>query len=224
MKTILYINGSPRGEKGSSSAAILKDLASLITLQSGHILKEEHMILPRSLKGDSLPYFKQMDEADVWIFSMPLYVDCLPGHLTWWLREYEKQRGSERAGKRVYGIVNSGFPEAVQNRGALKILKNFCDKNGFEWRIGIGLGMGDPYKELVKVPLKSFLKKPILEAFTALAEDLGKEEPPERDELLVSMRWPVFLYKLQGNLGWPLVLRKNGRKRREIYARPYQAG
>ncbi|MDC7239497.1 MAG: NAD(P)H-dependent oxidoreductase, partial [Spirochaetales bacterium] len=110
---ILFINGSPRGEKGSSSFPILKDLAGVIT-EVHENFEQNFLTLPRSMKGDPAPVLKQMEEADIWVFAMPLYVDTLPSHVLRWLMEYQKSRTPESLSRRVYAVVNSGFPEPEQ--------------------------------------------------------------------------------------------------------------
>lgn len=222
MDKILFINGSPRGEKDSSSALILKDIASFLKAEGVRKEDTEVFTLPRNIKQDPLPLVASMNEADIWIMALPLYVDVLPGHLTWWLQEYQKYRLSRSDMKkiRVYGVVNCGFPEAEQNAGALKVLEIFCRKNGLEWRFGIGLGMGEPYKEMHGIPLKSGLKKDILSSFQAIAGDLNRVDASHERNYFVRVKYPRFLYRIQGALGWILRSRKNGISRKAMYARP----
>lgn len=222
MKPILYINGSPRGEKRSSSAEILKDLASF--LKEEELRDEEFTLLSLSCQmgGNIRKELQTMDEAEIWILSLPLYVDTLPGHLTWWLKQYEIYRNScpEKSSIRVYGIVNCGFPEAVQNREALKILKIFCRKNGMDWRFGIGLGKGEPYKQMKNIPLRSFMKSHILEAFRALGNDLVNEDSCLEENHYVSVRFPPFLYRLVGSRGWKSRAKGNGLSTEDLFAKP----
>ena len=163
-----------------------------------------------------------MEDSDIWIIALPLYVDTLPGHLTWWLKQFEMNRNtlSEKKRIRVYGIVNSGFPEARQNADALHILKFFCRKNALTWRFGIGMGMGEPYKQMKDMPLNSYMKRDILHAYQSLRDDLKDEESPEKENLYTAVRFPRFLYTMMGSVGWVSRARKNGLKKRDLYARP----
>lgn len=216
MRKILYINCSPRNEKISTSAVVLRDL--------GNFLKEEVAIftLPRIIQEEKESVLATLDSFDIWIIAFPLYVDVLPGHLTWWLKEYENYRKENGIAKniKVYGIANCGFPEPEQNREALNIMEIFCRKNGLEWRFGIGLGMGEPYKQMKNIPIQSKNKKEILGAFKRVEEDLKNIDSSNKGNSFVSVKFPKSLYKLMGSLGWVLQARKNGLKRSDLYARP----
>ncbi|MBF9016299.1 MULTISPECIES: NAD(P)H-dependent oxidoreductase [unclassified Oceanispirochaeta] len=222
MKKILYINGSPRGEKGSSSPLILKDIAAY--LKDEGIRKEDAKVftIPRSIKENTKSILETMDDADIWIIALPLYVDVLPGHLTWWLREYQNHRMSQENRKniRVYGIVNCGFPEAIQNADALRVLEIFCRKSELEWRFGIGIGMGEPYKEMRAIPLRSWMKSEILASYKALGNDIHRDEAAPDSNYFVQVKYPRFLYRLQGAFGWIIRSRRNGVSRKAMYARP----
>lgn len=222
MKKILYINGSPRGESDSSSYLILKDIAGYLKEEGIRNEDAEIITIPRSLKKEKETILSIMDKADIWIMALPLYVDVLPGHLSWWLQEYQNYRMSqtERQNKRVYGIVNCGFPEAIQNADALRVLEIFCRKNDLQWRFGIGIGMGEPYKEMHDIPLRSWMKSEIFASYKALADDLQRDESTPNSNFFVQVKYPRFLYRIQGTFGWIFRARKNGLSRRDLYARP----
>ncbi len=226
MRNFLYINGSPRGEEKSSSALILKDIAAYIKEEGINDETPEILTLPRSIKKDPDDILETMENADTWFLALPLYVDSLPGHLSWWLKEFENRRKSRNDTKkiRVYGIVNCGFPEAIQNADALRILELFCSRNGLDWRFGVGVGMGEPYKQMYSIPLKAGMKREILAAFQALAVDVENETVAEQENLFVRVRYPRFLYRIQGSLRWIVRSRKNGVKGRGLYARPLLEG
>ena len=222
MKSILYINGSPRGEKNSTSAQILRDVADFLEKEGVRETHLEMLTLSRNMEGNADGILKRMNSAEYWILALPLYVDALPGHLTWWLKQYEgyRERSSDRGSIKVYGIINCGFPEAVQNRDALKILEIFCRKNGLDWRFGIGMGMGEPYKQMRDIPLRSFIKVPIFKAYKLLLEDIKGERRKPDDNLYISIRFPRFLYRFIGEWGWKSEAKKNGLKARDLYGRP----
>lgn len=226
MKKIMYINGSPRGEKSSSSALILKDIGGLLTADDSREEDTEIFTLPRNIKKETLPFLETMNDADIWIIALPLYFDVLPGHLTWWLQEYQRYRVSRNEMKkiRVYGIINCGFPEAEQNTGALRVLEIFCRKCGLEWRFGIGLGMGEPYKQMHGIPLGSRFKSEILASYKAIARDLKSEESTLENNYFVRIKYPRFLYRIQGAWGWVSSAKKNGVSRKALHARPLQEG
>jgi len=226
MRRILYINGSPRGKNTSSSVQILEDIAGI--LRESKADKEELSILslPRKTDGETEGILQEMDSADIWVVSFPLYVDALPGHMTWWFRQYELYRRQRTMKKNicVYAVVNCGFPESIQCEGALDILRLFCRKNGMEWRVGIAVGMGGSYWSMKDIPLRSFMKSKILRAYEALAADMGKESPIAPRNLFVSARFPLFLYLLFGTAGFKSQAKKHGLNKRDLYARPLITG
>ena len=224
MKKILYINGSPRGEEKSNSFHILKDIAAFLK-EEGNINEEADILsLPRSFKINGDIFFEKMDSADIWIMALPLYVDSLPGHLCMWLKRYEEHRKLFKTVKniKVYAVVNCGFPEAVQNKEALRILEIYCRKNRLDWRFGIGMGMGESYKQMGKIPLRSFVKSDILKSFRAVSADIYSESETGNSNMFVAVRFPCFLYRMIGSIGWVVKVKKNGLKKKDLYACPYQ--
>jgi hypothetical protein len=226
MRRILYINGSPRGENASSSVQILKDIAGILRESGGGKEEASILSLPRKTDGETEDILQEMDTADIWVVSFPLYVDALPGHMTWWFRQYELYRRQNRKAKKIqlYAAVNCGFPEAVQCEGALDILEIFCRKNGMEWRFGIAVGMGESYKEMKNIPLRSFMKSKILRAYETLAADVGGISPIVPANLFVSVRLPRFLYLLLGTAEFKRQAKKHGLNNRDLYARPIITG
>lgn len=221
MKKILFINGSPRGTK-SNSLQILKDIALVLKEENGIQEKPDILTLSRKIPKDPQLVLEKMSNQDILIFSLPLYVDALPGHLTWWLDQFFSYLAKANTVKtiRVYGIVNCGFPEAEQNADALEILKIFCMKTGLNWRFGVGIGMGEPYRGMAGIPLKSGFKKDIYKAYKTIASDILSESNEGHKHLFVKVRFPGFLYKIMGTLGWKKQIRKNGLKPRDLRARP----
>ena len=222
---IAYICGSPRKESESNSALILKDLEAFFTEQ-GVMQESVYIKIPRNLSEKTDPFWKEAEKVDIWLIAFPLYVDSLPGHMSWWLKRYEEHRNvSQRTGvklpsPRVYGIANCGFPEAVQNREALKVLELFCRKNGLEWQFGVGIGMGEPYRQMRSMPLKAAAKKELLRAFRALADDLKNEGQGRAENLYAAVRFPHFLYRFLGGIGWRRRAGKYGLGSRDLYRRP----
>ncbi len=224
MKKILYLNGSPREKNSSNSYQILKDIASFLEDENISYGEPDILTLPRSYIVSGDEFFEKMDSADIWILALPLYIDTLPGHLSFWLKRYEEHRKELKAEKKikVYAFINCGFPEAVQNRDALKIMEIYCRKNRLNWRFGIGLGMGEAYKQMKGIPLRSPLKRDILKSFRTLAADIENDNESEIENMFVSVRFPSLLYRLMGTAGWIQRGRKNGLKKKNLYACPYQ--
>ena len=161
---IALLNGSPK-TKNSSSEILLADLkrclskppdTEIAVLPEACTARPE--ILETALRHSTVPEetVKNLQTADAWVISCPLYVDGIPGHLLSCLAELEKYNRENTVGKNtteknapscqpgiyVYGIVNCGFYEGIQAETALEILENWCAKAGLIWGGGIGVGGG----------------------------------------------------------------------------------
>ena len=222
MKNILYINGSPRGEGESTSGVILRDIHRILVSDGPGHGEPDLLTLPVQKGRREEEILRRMDEADAWVIAFPLYIFALPGHLTWWLMRYEeyRTRGGACRPIRIYAAANCGFPEPSHCRSALTVIRLFCRRNGLDWRLGIAMGKGEPYKQMKDMPLTSRMKSGILEAYKTLAADMAAETPAAGDIFPVSLRMPDSLYRLMGTVGWKLRIRKSGLKGKDLHARP----
>lgn len=137
--------------------------------------------------------------------------------------------------RRLYGAANCGFYEGVQTAIALEILSNFAAAHGLEWSGGIGIGTGEMIGHMKNVPPRAGIRKPVVEAVNALAAAIAADrfmsggvadglkpvaEQNRAGMLFTQHAFPRWLFKLAGESGWRKWLKKNGVKRREIFARP----
>lgn len=118
-------------------------------------------------------------------------------------------------------IANSGFPESEQNREALEIGRLFAEKNGLPWGLGIAVGMGGSYRGMAKVPLESPLKKRVSQAFHGIREEMSQPSPEGREMMAGEVAFPRWLNNFLGTRGWYRGAKKNGLRRKDLYARPY---
>lgn len=93
-------------------------------------------------KADHEAVLKELEDADVVVFSMPLYVDGVPSHVLPFLKEMEKWCKDNNSGIGVYVIANNGFIEGRQNESLMQIMENFCIRSGLKWCGGLGIGGG----------------------------------------------------------------------------------
>lgn len=86
---IALINGSPKGN-GSASGSLLDDLKRFFS--------EKEELTEIGLHESAVPKKAAEDlmNADIWVFSCPLYVDGIPGHLLSCLMQLEKNCGQGR--------------------------------------------------------------------------------------------------------------------------------
>ena len=200
------VNGSPRGKK-SNSEILIKYLCSLL---EGHKINKYYSF---SSKINS-EIKSEIHNADVLIFSFPLYIDSIPSSLLDILLKFEEEKIINSKTK-IYCIVNNGFFEGKQNQLAILQMKNWCQKTGVEWGQGIGIGAGEILSYVEKVPLgKGPLKNlgKVLEQFTNNIKTLKSG-----NEIYVNPNWSRLLYWTQGTVSWIIKARKNGLKMRDLF-------
>jgi NAD(P)H-dependent FMN reductase len=224
-KAVLLV-GSPRGLQSVSRSLgqrLLDGLASRGLAVETHSI---YAALDSPDKEEAL--ISAAMSADLLVFSFPLYVDHLPAPVIQTLDRLAAGRRELRAAPqpRLAALVQCGFPETLQNKPALDILRRFAELNGFEWAGGLALGMGGAAGGRPLPEKPSGLLRNVLLAFDQAAAALaaGGKIPEETIALLAKPMMPKTLYFLAANWGWRQQARKNGRKagrRIDLRARPY---
>ena len=118
----------------------------------------------------------------------------------------------------VYAIVNCGFYEGSQNVLALDIMKCWCEKAGFVWGGGLGVGGGGMMSMLASVPRR---KRASRKTFPRLSVHSQTEYPGVKSaEIYVfSPNFPRFLYKMAAEMGWRKAVKNNGLKTHDLWNR-----
>lgn len=203
---IALINGSPK-VKNSSSSTLLEDIKRYLGKNVEIVNVELHS--PVITKED----IEELMKTDAWVFSCPLYVDGIPGHLLSCLIQLEEVC-VKNSKKHIYGIVNCGFYEGIQAEIALKILQNWCLKTGYIWSGGIGVGGGGGLAMISKMQPGQGPKAAIDRAIEKLALSILKNDINENH--YVSITFPRFLYKMGAQLGWRQMMKANGGKAKDL--------
>ena len=138
MKTV-FINGSPK--KRFSVSDYFGKLQSLS-------ISGQKVFLRLRTKSDHKKIFEQIIDADVMIFLLPLYVDCVPSHVLSFLREMERFCREHKVELKIYAIANNGFIEGTQNAALFRVMENFCTRSDLLWCGGIGIGGGVMFNAL----------------------------------------------------------------------------
>lgn len=215
MSNLCFINGSPRKEKSGSSYLI----GELVKLLDKNVKTKEYYI-SNLMKDKSL--LEEVISYDKILFASPLYADCFPGTMLDFMAEFEnfiKEKNTKKID--MYCIVNCGFLEGTQNKTAIKIMKNYCNRLNFNWRFGIGVGGGEFMAGSKDMPLDSRMKKPVYNAFLTLKEDIENNSNASINDILVNPKIPKFIYKLAGNIGWKSMAKKNNLKPKDLYKQIY---
>ena len=206
---IALINASPKRSE-SASGALLSDLKGLFTAEQ--TVKNFTMNRPTVTPEE----IKELSGCETWIIFFPLYVDGIPSHLVSCLCQME-QIGIQNQNICLYGICNSGFYEGKQNCNALAILRNWCDKMGLTWGMGIGLGGGPAISAMKGVPLGKGPKASLGRAFRTLADAASAHATAEN--LYISVNLPRFLYRAMAEMSWRREIKASGGKRRDLERR-----
>lgn len=206
---IALINGSPK-TKASASKSLLDDLK--------HYFPEQTQIMEFAFHTPELSpdTLQELYKADAWIFSFPLYVDGIPAHLLSCLVCLDKAKQQEQTGKaiHIYGIANCGFYEGIQTEYALQILQNWCNKTGYLWGGGIGVGGGGGLAQMPNTESGHGPREPINHALSLLAEKILTSDTTENS--YVSVAFPRPLYKMAAQFGWRQLIRANGGRAKDL--------
>lgn len=207
---VALINGSPK-VNNSASGALLEDL-------KGYIGEKAEVVDFGFHKATvSKEVIEELAKTDAWVFSYPLYVDGIPGHLLSCLIQLEEVR-IQNPQVHIYGIVNCGFYEGIQAEFALKLLQNWSIKAGFIWSGGVGIGGGGGLAMMPKLEPGQGPKAPIDKALEDLSDLILKKVVHENN--YVSVAFPRFLYKMGAQIGWRQMIKANGGKVKDLGKRP----
>lgn len=203
---ISLINGSPK-VNNSASGTLLEDLTGYLGEKADVVNLGFHS------PAISKEVVEELAKAEAWVFSYPLYVDGIPGHLLSCLIQLEEAHINNPQ-IHIYGIVNCCFYEGIQAEFALKLLQNWCLKTGFIWSGGIGVGGGGGLAMMPKTESGHGPKAPIEKALAELSDTILKKEVRENN--YVSVAFPRFLYKMGAQLGWRQMIKANGGKVKDL--------
>lgn len=206
---IALINASPKRAE-SASKVLLKDLNSLIS--KGNIIKSFAINKPCVTEND----IEELCKCQVWIFAFPLYVDGIPSHLLSCLCQIERMGLIDRH-VYVYAVANSGFYEGRQCHHALSVMRNWCDKTGLIWGMGIGYGGGGALTSIKSIPLDKGPKRTLKKSFQFLINAILTH--PQAENYYTSIAFPEFLYRMSAEIGWWQMMKANGGKYSDLNRR-----
>jgi len=219
IRKALLLVGSPRGNKSNSfslGSFLMKKLnengVETTTMMVKDALKSKERI------EDML---KEIDKTDLIVLAFPLYVDSLPAMDIKLLQIISEHRSGSTDKIGFVPMVNCGFPEAIHNKTAISICRNFASRANLEWRGGLSLGGGmavasRPLEEVGGVARNMI--KSLEMAVRSLAE--GEPIPKESEERMALLIVPRWLFIRLGNRMWKKQAKENGVEN-ELNARPY---
>lgn len=208
---IALINASPK-VKNSNSELILTDLK--------HYLKGKYELIECTLSFNKNfeSALKEISNADTWVFAFPLYVDNMPSHLLKFLEWLDNNSSTKNSNKHVYTVCNCGFYEAIQTKCAVNTMRFWCNKSGNIYSGAVGVGGGEAFDALKSVPVGYGPKNSIDKALENLAKAILNNT--SIDDCFTNLNYPRFLYKLGATSRWKKLIRKNGKKVKDLGTRP----
>ncbi len=219
---LLLINGSPRGEKGST-AMLLNAFATGVKKVDNIEINTLTLCRTKSDNEKQNAFLA----ADIVILAFPLYTDAMPALTKSFIEALAPLRGNCK--KQSLGfIVQSGFPEACQSRAIERYNKKLSDRLGCNY---VGCVIRGNCNRLEEQP--GFVTKPLFKHFENIGKSLGQNGIPD-PILLKKLAKPERLgpvTRIIGqmlnltplpNLFWDRELKKNN-VYKERDRRPYQA-
>ena len=163
--------------------------------------------------------------CDLFALVTPLYVDSLPALATHALELIARSRRRVGAPARCVAIVNCGFPEAEQNRTALRIARHFSTDAHYAWGGGLALGAGGVVSPGVALGHPHGPVAHVVRALDMAAPALaiGDPLPLEAIDAMAEAPLPDALYRVIGDLGFRWQAHANGLSQAAIHARPFDA-
>lgn len=222
-RRVVLLVGSARPQGTGNSEALGTYL--LARLAEGGMENETFHVhqCQRSEKEQAL--FEEVDEADLFVLTLPLYVDALPYLVTRCCERMAAHRAAlpdeaKQTPVRFVAMVNCGFPEVVHTYTALDMCRVFARQAGFAWQGGLGLGGGEAIggRSLEEV---GGMTRNVRTGLDLAADGLLADRPipEEAQALLARPLIPSRLYTAIGDIGWLRAARRNG-VLRKLWNRP----
>lgn len=218
MLNLCILNGSPKGNNKSNTDFLIDNFLRLLSDD----IKINRYYINNILKNPSL--FEEIVQNDSLIIASPLYADSFPSSVLSFLHSFDNfLLSKENINLNVYGIINCGFLEGIQNKTALRILENFCNRTNLNWCHGIGIGGGEALPELGSINSPKGINAQVYKSILSLASSVENKTAIFDSDLFVNPTMPKLLYMLAGNHGWKTRAKKQYNiKSRDLYKKIYK--
>lgn len=145
----MILNGSPRAPRSNS-----KRYAEMFSACSKE--PSEYFNISRTNHSELITEMGKYTDV---LLVFPLYADGLPVGLLNFLKSMEEFPPASRP--RISVLINCGFLEYSQNATAVRMVKCFCDINGYPFGSVLMIGSGEaildsPFRFMVKRKIRKF--------------------------------------------------------------------
>jgi hypothetical protein len=223
MTRVLFLVGSPRGKK-STSTSIANYLADRLQ-EKGFETEIIWINLQLSNEEKLNQMLVAVDNANIIILTAPLYDDCQPFVVTRTMEAIAARQNSLE-GKCFLPIINCGFPEPEHITAvAISIYEKFASTVGLNWAGSLAIGGGEMLqgsagKKLEDLGKMAARTTKILERISdSLAA--GERFPDESLRTVPDLFYKPFMKKLilgMNNWSWKSRAKKKGEA---VDARPF---
>lgn len=225
LKTVTLICGSPKARKDRTLSEYFTNLEQKQIASENiaiHRVNARTSILHDTCEAD----FEKMLSSDALIFTFPLYFFCLPGLLMRFLQDYDmyaKQHIEESKPKKIYAVINCGFPEPEINEEAAHVIKSFSKAIGAEYRFSLLIGGGGMVLGAKEAQFMRSTMGSIAAVFDQMRDDILSNSSISPQDTSIEIPFPKKLYFLMGNLGWRSTAKSEHKLRAsELKSHPYR--
>ena len=194
MGKIMMLNGSPRAPKSNS-----KQYAELFAKNVG--MPTEYFAIN---KKNHLELCEEMGNFTEVLLVFPLYADGIPVTLLNFLKTLEKHPPKQKP--RISVLINCGFYEPEQNDVAVKMIRIFCEQQGYSFGSVLRIGSGEA---ILNTPLKWFVIRKIKRLAASISEGSG-------ENLKVTMPLPKKMFVQASTTYWLNYGKRNGITREQM--------
>lgn len=216
--------GSARPKGKSTSESLARQLADDLNAAgvSTRFVHARQFINPGKNNDEGLA---AMAASELLVVVAPLYVDGLPFLTLRALEQFSaRQQDQPHALRYIVGLLNCGYPEAVHNHLALRMLRQFARQNELFWAGGLALGGGEIVHGRSLKSMRWLLRNP-LRALSSSAQALasGMPVPASASELMARPLVSPKLYRWIARPRWWLMAYKHAISPRALGRRTYDA-
>lgn len=191
--------------------------ARLAEKLKGKLKRKTEVLSLAKYLNDMSSLLKELSDASVIIFSLPLYVDGLPSQMIRLLERFEEEYHG--LSKKIYVLANMGLYESGQLVNLFDAVKTWCGKMGFDYCGGIGVSAGELIGVLMQhLPFRGWPMNRISKGMDALAQAIDGTEKIG-DIYSGPVLFPRSLYIAIANRGWAKGARENGLDPKELFRR-----
>lgn len=194
MEKIMILNGSPRAPK-SNSKCYAEIFSCYCPVETGYyeITRNNHKSICAAMA----------DYTDV-VLVFPLYADALPSGFLDFLKTLEDNPPARKPKLSV--LINCGFLEYQQNEVAIKMLRLFARRNGYQIGSILMLGSGEA---ILKTPFKYVAVRQIRKFVSSVMNG---------DDQTIGATMPITkrLFQWAATIYWTRYGKRNGITKRQM--------